>query len=175
MQPTHNGPDLTSVAVGLMFAVVVGAAAIPFLKQLVELSAGLDAGDRGKRVPAWLTGLVERVFFSLIVAYDISGAAPGMMAWIGLKMAANWNSAEARLGDGKSEPSDRDILNRRFTALITSALAMGIAMIGGLIGSAKIPINDKFFWTCGTASVVTIIGHFIVKAARNKKTQAPVA
>ena len=47
--------------------------------------------DSGTGVPGWLTGLTERLFFTIVVAFDISGTATAMMGWLGAKMATNWN------------------------------------------------------------------------------------
>lgn len=175
MPATHGGPSLNAVVVGLVFAVVVGAAATPVVKQIVEQIAGLDGGDRGKRVPGWLTGLVERTFFMLVVAYNLSGAVPGMMAWIALKMAANWNTSQAQLDDERDKPSNREILNRRFTALITSAFAMSIAALGGLIGSGQIPVTNGLFWISGAAIGASIVGRLAINVIRKAATRAPAA
>lgn len=43
------------------------------------------------RIPSWAAGLIERLFFTLAVAFDVSGSATAMMAWIAIKMAAHWN------------------------------------------------------------------------------------
>jgi hypothetical protein len=162
MQPTQEGPSLESLATGLIFAVAVGAAVIPVLKRIVERAAGLDEGDRGRRVPSWVTGLVERLLFTVVIAYNISGAFPGMMAWVALKMGANWNSAEAQMENEGTKPPAREILNRRFTALIASAVAMGISIIGGLIGATRIPITAGLVWVSGTAIASAVAGHFIL-------------
>jgi len=42
-------------------------------------------------VPSWLTGIVERLFFTIVVASVGATAAGGMVGWLALKMAANWN------------------------------------------------------------------------------------
>lgn len=74
-------------------------------------------------LPIW-TGLIERFFFTLIVAFDISGAAVAMMGWLGAKMAVNWNR----------QPGDNPV-NRAFsmTALQTGVVSLLFALIGGLI------------------------------------------
>ena len=43
------------------------------------------------RIPSWAEGLIERLFFTLAVAFDVSGSATAMMAWIAIRMAAHWN------------------------------------------------------------------------------------
>jgi hypothetical protein len=166
MQPELRDPSLVSIASGLIFALVIGAAVVPVLKQAIELATDLDDGDRGKRVPGWATGIIERSLFTLVVAYDISGAVPGMMAWIALKMAANWNSVEARLEDEGATSSARQILNRRFTALIASAVAMGIAIVGGLIGAQRIAVSLALLWVSIAIIVFAFAGHLIIRRLR---------
>src|SRR5262245_22683392 len=51
-----------------------------------------NADDDDKhRIPACLTGLIERLVFTPVVWFDPSNAVLAMGAWITLKMAANWN------------------------------------------------------------------------------------
>ena len=40
----------------------------------------------GRAMPGWLMGLSERLFFTLIIAFDVSGAAIAMIGWMTLKM-----------------------------------------------------------------------------------------
>jgi hypothetical protein len=42
-------------------------------------------------VPSWLTGVIERLFFTVLVGVDTPGAPAYMLTWLGLKMATNWN------------------------------------------------------------------------------------
>ncbi|MBW2741223.1 MAG: hypothetical protein JRE64_20810 [Deltaproteobacteria bacterium] len=71
-----------------------------------------------------VTGLIERTFFTLIVAFDVSGGAVAMMGWLGAKMAVNWNR----------QPGDSPI-NRAFsmTALQAGIVSLLFSLIGGLI------------------------------------------
>src|ERR1700744_1590585 len=56
-----------------------------------------------RRVRPWITGYIERFFFTLLVAYSANGFPTAMIAWLGLKIATNWNhpdwkdSANARM------------------------------------------------------------------------------
>ena len=76
----------------------------------------------GGKVPAWLTGAVERFFFAMLVAFNLDGIAPTMMGWLGLKLASNWN-----------HPDYKHDISGAFGALITGALSMLFALAGGLI------------------------------------------
>lgn len=71
-----------------------------------------------------VTGITERTFFASLVAIQPSAIiATAMVAWVGLKLAANWNHP------------DQKIDQRRvwaMTALIGGLVSMLIAFFGGL-------------------------------------------
>lgn len=71
-----------------------------------------------------ITGIVERLFFTIVVAFDLSGAAVAMIAWLGAKMAVNWNrlSGESSATRGFS-----------MTAIQTGMVSLFFALIGGLV------------------------------------------
>src|SRR3989442_1456443 len=87
--------------VGLIWALGVGHFVTKFV--VTRLGACLGAarpaaGDSstppwslGIGVPPWLTGIIERLFFTVAVAFDLSGVATAMMAWMAIKLATNWN------------------------------------------------------------------------------------
>ena len=77
-------------------------------------------------VPGWLMGLVERTFFVLIIAFEVSGAAPAMIAWIALKTAINWQ----RRGIGDELVS---WIRETQASVLTSLVSMLMALPGGLI------------------------------------------
>jgi hypothetical protein len=79
-----------------------------------------------KRTPPWLTGLLERVFFTLAVAMNATGVVPAMMTWLIAKLAANWQYR----GD---IPSERDKANYKFSAIIVGLLSMLFAYVGGVL------------------------------------------
>jgi len=66
-----------------------------------------------------VTGIIERVFFTVVVAFDVSGTATAMMGWIAIKMAAVWNVSQPRAAT-------------IFTAL-GGLMSMFFALTGGLI------------------------------------------
>lgn len=78
--------------------------------------------DGLQRLPGWLTGVTERTFFFTLVGFGVSGTAPAMIAWIGIKMAANWNLYL----------DDRRRLAYRFRALLCGLVSLLFAVIGGL-------------------------------------------
>lgn len=71
-----------------------------------------------------LTGLLERFFFTLVIAFNISGGAVAMFGWLGAKMAVNWN-----------RQSNNDAVSRAYamTALQSGLVSLLFALIGGLI------------------------------------------
>jgi len=100
--------DTWSWAIGLSFAVIGGVPVTEmFLKVLrywlrTPNKPTLKPKSRGKSVPAWLTGVVERLFITILMTLDVSGLSTAMVGWIGVKLATNWNhpawtlKAEAR-------------------------------------------------------------------------------
>jgi hypothetical protein len=86
---------------------------------------GLDekpAGTSG--VPSWITGAVERLFFTLWVAWDVSGIGTAMVTWLGPKLLTNWN----RFSSQHDEPRVRAFA---FSALLAGLLSMLFAFVGG--------------------------------------------
>jgi hypothetical protein len=71
-----------------------------------------------------VTGLIERTFFTLVIAFNVSGGAVAMIGWLGAKMAVKWNR----------QPGESPI-NRAFsmTALQAGIVSLLFALVGGLI------------------------------------------
>ena len=74
-------------------------------------------------VPAWITGLVERAFFTVAVGFNVSGAVVAMIAWTAAKMATDWNRP----------PAEREDPAGALTGLLGSLVSMFFALIGGVI------------------------------------------
>ena len=83
------------------------------------------------QVPPGLQGVLERFFFTIIIAFNVSGAAVAMMGWLAVKMVTNLNR-----GDLPSRPIVRA---RALTGLIGGLVSLTFALIGGLICWLKIP------------------------------------
>jgi hypothetical protein len=111
--------------VGLTVA-TVGGMPIGLLLKRIRKTLGIDKPDvdKEKRLSALLTGVVERFVFAVFVGLNIQGIAPGMMAWLGLKLAANWN----RTKDG-----DQVQISLALTAALAGLVSMMFAAIGGVI------------------------------------------
>lgn len=83
-----------------------------------------EYGKTYSRVPAWIIGTIEQLFFSVAIAFDISGIVIGMIGWITIKMASHWN-----LDKEKFHATDS------FTALMGNMVSMSFALIAGIIFS----------------------------------------
>jgi MFS superfamily sulfate permease-like transporter len=87
-------------------------------------------------LPASVIGYLERTFFGLVIAFEVSGAAVAMMAWIAAKLAANWNR-----WDEKEESARRKAIAYSISALLSGMVSMIFALVAGLIASKKIWIQ----------------------------------
>ena len=76
-----------------------------------------------------LVGILERLFFTILVAFNVSGVAACMGAWIVVKMAAGWSRVT---GGG---PPQRMLA---FNGLISSLTSLLFATIGGLVVSGRL-------------------------------------
>ena len=87
----------------------------------------IDVSER--HVPAWVTGPMERLFFTIVIVYDVSGAAIAMVAWITLKMLASRKYREKRaesVGIGSALPFE-------YAGLLGNLSSMFFALVGGLL------------------------------------------
>jgi hypothetical protein len=119
---------------GLTWALVVGHLVTKFVLNRIRaflVAARTAAGDTGTLpwsigtgVPSWLTGTIERLFFTTAVAFELSGVATAMMAWMGVKLAANWNRPTA--------PPD-PVGALALSAALGGLVSMFFALTGGVI------------------------------------------
>jgi hypothetical protein len=111
--------------IGLTFSIVGGCFATWLFLKLLRKAMGLDQKPKSGGVPPWLTGMIERLFFSTLVAFNVAGIAAAMIGWIALKLATNWNRDY-----WKKTPSARLF---GFSALLAGLVSMLFAFLGGLI------------------------------------------
>lgn len=78
--------------------------------------------------PPWFTGVLERFFFTLAVAFNVGGAAVAMTSWILVKMVTDWHRYIEDKGDLEG--------NLAFSALLGSMISLSFALVGGLVGKA---------------------------------------
>ncbi len=80
-----------------------------------------------------LIGILERLFFTILIAFNIPAVAGGLVTWILVKMVSGWNRF-----------TGSDDLWRRmlaFNALINNIVSLLFAVIGGLIANGSIPLR----------------------------------
>lgn len=104
-----------------------------------------DLDPDSRPVPVWVTGGIERAIFSLPIAYlpnpqNVSLIGAGMIAWLALKMATNWNRIWAEEDEVKRTRRTRGAL----AALLAGVVSLSFAVWGGL--SAR-----GVLWPCYSA------------------------
>jgi hypothetical protein len=118
--------------VGLTVALVAGHFAaksvVDWLRSRIVLA---HAADKEPYKPLWLsdigipvgmTGFIERLFFTTAVAFELSGVATAMIAWIVVKLAADWNRPTT-----PADPAGT------LSAALGSLVSMLFALAGGMI------------------------------------------
>jgi len=112
--------------IGLGFSLAVGHYCTKLFLKWLRNKYKVEKPEGEKSVPPWLTGLIERLFFTIAVAFAPLAAVTAMMAWLGIKTATHWARAhEIREG------SDSRFLV--FSSLLAGLVSMLFALIGGLI------------------------------------------
>ncbi len=117
--------------VGLGVALVLGAFLTEWFVSALRSHMKIPK-SAGRVMPSWLMGLSERLFFTLIVAFNISGAAIAMIGWMMLKVLPNWELYVTRGSANKP---------LAMSSLLGSLCSMFFALIGGLICSGRIWIG----------------------------------
>lgn len=132
---TLSQSQLLWIAVAVIVALPVGGLVTSlFFRRLLRRLNLTSSLPSGEAVPGWLIGVVERTFFTLTVAYDLSGTAVGMIAWITVKMVSNWNRP-----DRKAPSEDPEItVQLSMAALLASLVSLTFATIGGLLWRAAL-------------------------------------
>ena len=72
-----------------------------------------------------LVGIIERLFFTILVAFNITGFPIAMIAWSGVKIAVNW----------QAEKKETTYISSclAFCSLIGTLLSLLFALFGGFI------------------------------------------
>ena len=117
-----------TAAAALIFG---GGVFLQLARHLLWRLAKLPTKDSGAgpSLPGWVVGIAERLFFTWIVAATLPSAPTAMMAWLALKMGANWNRQQ-------ESPSTRAYA---FCALACGLTSMGMALGAGLILQPAVP------------------------------------
>jgi hypothetical protein len=123
---------LVSVGGGLIF--------VTLLMRILHCWIKTKAYGRGEKyretrwkldISPWFIGVIERVFFTTIVAFDFSATAVAMIGWITVKMLYNWNLLTQR----HFSITTRSLA---FAGLLGGLTSMLFAVIGGLICKGQI-------------------------------------
>lgn len=85
-----------------------------------------------RMLPPAFVGFLERLFFTFIVAFEISGASVAMVGWITVKLANFW-SPWARANNADRGDESTDFVPFLPSALIGNLISMFFALVGGLI------------------------------------------
>ena len=120
-----------------VFALGLGWLSIYFFLEIVHIHIKAKADERGEQkvyddvikpldVPSWLVGLMERTFFTVLVASNVSATALAILAWVTLKMAFSWKIVWG-------ERESITVRSLAFSALLANLFSMLFALIGGLI------------------------------------------
>jgi hypothetical protein len=119
---------LHALVVGLGFTIscLLGHFAVENFHRWLTHRLGVPRDLDAKRTPPWLTGSLERGFFTIAVAVNATGVLPAMIAWLALKLVANWQNR-----DDIKDPLDKT--NYKFSAIVTGLLSMLFAYVGGLV------------------------------------------
>ena len=111
-------------AAGLLVSLGAGWIATSLFLHFLRRIYGVTKDSSEKTVPGWITGFIERLFFTIVVAVNLPGTAVAMVGWITAKMATNWNRPDNKSEDGQF---------LRFSALLSGLVSMGFATAGGLL------------------------------------------
>lgn len=116
---------------GLTVSLVIGGLAargfLAWLRRYIGIRKDADSTAAGgiREVPPWLTGVLERLFFSVIIGLNVSGAPIAMIGWLTVKMVTNWNRPGV--------PQDVEGIRGAFVALLAGLVSMFFAAFGGAI------------------------------------------
>ena len=115
---------------GLFVSLVFGAIVTQFYARRVRKLIGDEDPSYRLFIPVSI-GVVENLFFTIGVAFNLSGVMIGMVAWMGAKMAAHW-------GRESTEHQVKNIVTVRYLVLVGTMISLLFAMIGGLICAGKL-------------------------------------
>lgn len=115
---------------GAGFALIVGHCLLAWFTCAAREAGRLPEGN--PPLPGWIIGTAERLMAFLIIAsgFEVRDAGTIFLAWIGAKLAANWQRRDA---DKVDEEQSRIIRGRTLIALMASALSLGVAVLSGAL------------------------------------------
>ncbi len=121
------GPTISAWFWGLLLALVLGHFVTSWFVGFIRAQGHIQIPIRVQKsmeekrgVHPGIVGPVERLFFMFLIAYDVSGTATAMIAWIAVKMLQKW---------GRSYEDK----NYAFSRLMGGLISMLFALFGGLL------------------------------------------
>lgn len=118
---------------GLTLSLIVGGLVTWAFLSGLRHSLKLGKKPRSQSgVPPWVTGTIERLFFSVLVGFNVSGAPTAMIGWLALKLATVWNQPEL-----KKHPNRKAFA---LLALLAGLVSMLFAFLGGMISAGHIRV-----------------------------------
>ena len=117
-------------AVGLSVALIFGGIVTQFYARRIRHLVGDEDHHFRIAIPISL-GIAENLFFTIGVAFELSGVMVAMVTWMAAKMAAHW---------GKKTLDNRvtHIETIRFTVLMGTMVSLLFSMVGGLICAGRL-------------------------------------
>lgn len=131
-------PSIGNIVVGLVagfgVSLLIGLVVVHYFHDwLTKKLPAITEAQPEIGIPAGITGLIERLGFTLLVIVQPEAAPTAMMGWLGLKMAANWNKDMTPV-DGEDAKARKTDWNRHaFAAILAGFVSMGFAWIGGML------------------------------------------
>ena len=116
--------------VGLLVSLVFGGIVTQYYARKVKKLIGDEDPNYRILIPLSI-GVIESLFFTIGVAFNLSGVMIAMVAWMGAKMAAHW-------GNESQEHQISNIVTVRFLVLVGTMISLLFSMIGGLICAGKL-------------------------------------
>jgi hypothetical protein len=115
---------------GLLVSLVFGGIVTQYGARRIRKLIGDEDPHYRILIPISL-GVAENLFFTIGVAFDLSGIMVGMVTWMAAKMAAHW-------GRQSQEDHITSIETVRFIVLMGTMISLLFSMIGGLICAGKL-------------------------------------
>jgi hypothetical protein len=118
--------------VGLAVATGLGHVLVEWFLTWVRKKSGVPFKASGDQVPNWITGAFERLlaFVLVVTVSEFQQVALILLAWMGAKLAANWQRQPFR-GDGSA--ADQRLRIYTISALMAGTLSLAIGIAGGEI------------------------------------------
>lgn len=130
---------VASWIIGLIYVSVILGSLVTYLwHAALSIALSLRFHEPDTDAPWLLTGplmgIMERIFFTCVVALDLSGTAIAMMAWIALKAQSHFNIVNV------NPRVDAQNFRRLYRELLASLGSMLMAAIGGYVWKAGLSV-----------------------------------